>query len=235
MSPLSAWIQSNQLKAWSAVQADPQYAFLKAAAGSVGELIQIVDRMGWQSLGEAVEALKTLNTLVEFVADTPVSKTLSFDRSDLKSVDQMWLRGMLTADAFEASTVNKVAASNDRTHVTFSDDKYGVLTKAQILEIAAKTPTATLKYVPEVMDCDDFAFALKGWLAEQGLGNTSIGPAYVSLYDDGKIIDKHAALIAIDVTGNAWWVEPQNGGVYDIQEIYITGAADKAVITDWIL
>jgi hypothetical protein len=232
MSPLVTFIQSNQLKAWNAVQTDPQFAFLKSTADNISELIQIVDRMGWQSLGEAVEALRSLNTLVEFVAKDPLKHDLSFTRADLKTVSAYDVYAAFQAETPPAAGA-RVARSGDK--VEFSDPTYGQLTKAQIIEIAAKTPTAALKFIPEVMDCDDFTFAMEGWLSSQGLGNTTIGPAFLELYGDGKLLDKHAALIATDSTGNAWWVEPQTGGVHDIQEIYINLIADRVVITDWLV
>jgi hypothetical protein len=232
MNPLTTFIQSNQLKSWNAVQTDPQFAFLKSTADNISDLIQIVDRMGWQSLGEAVEALKSLNTLVEFVAEDPHKHDLSFTRADLKTVSAFDVYAAFQAETPPAAGA-KVVRSSDK--VEFSDLTYGQLTKAQIIEIAAKTPTAAFKYIPEVMDCDDFTFAMEGWLSSQGLGNTTIAPAFLELYDDGKLIDKHAALIATDNTGNAWWVEPQTGGVHDIQEIYISLVADRVVITDWLV
>ena len=234
MSPLAAFIQSNQIKSWAAVQTDPQFAFLKSTADNISELIQIVDRMGWQSLGEAVTALKTLNALVEFVAPDPHKHELSFDRADLKTVEWPQLLRDIQFETWIAKADIKVTFERSPS-IGFSDHTYGQLTKAQINEIAAKTPTAALKYIPEVMDCDDFTYAMEGWLSAQGLGNTTIAPAFLEIYDDGKLIDKHAALIATDNTGNAWWIEPQTGCVHDIQEIYIIAGADRVVITDWLV
>lgn len=231
MSPLSSFIQSNQIKSWNAVQTDPQFAFLKATASNVGELIQIVDRMGWQSLGEAVEALETLNAIVPFVAEDPAEQILSFDRDDLPSVRYSSLLGSFQLETgTNRGEVNYQWGGN----FEFTDLIYGQLTKAQIDEIASKLKSPTMQYVDQTADCDDFAFAAKGELASQGMGNIAIGVALLDLYTDGVKVAEHANLIAIDNTGNAWWVEPQTGGVHDIQEIYLVGY-DRVVITDWLV
>lgn len=231
MSPLARWIEANQLTAWREVQTDPTWAFLAATTNNIFDLIDIVDAAGWQTVQEAAAAVGPLAPLAPLVAlkPAPVPAVLSFDRDDLDTVS--W-RSISTA--FNQALKQPSDAAMKWSAVAMInnvDSNYGILSFDQIEEIAAKTPTSSMKYQPEVFDCDDFTEVMLAWLAEQGLGNTSIGAVQFSAYADNKPIDAHMALLAMDDQSRFWWVEPQNGEIYPLADSYIFPSADTLYIT----
>lgn len=223
MTALSEWIAANQETAWSAVQTDPKWAWIKSIAAAPGELAPLVERMGWETEAEAELACSLLNLSVGRV---PVSGALSFDHGDLQTVGWYEMR----ADLSQASIGSGVTIAGDTEN---ADASYGLLTMAQINEVARKIPSAGFDFVTELLDCDDFCDIAQGWLAEQGIGNAAIGTAVIKLYDNGTLVSVHAALLAVETDRDAWWIEPQNGQVYALNDFdYIRPGVDSAMVSD---
>jgi hypothetical protein len=234
MTPLATYILNNQDKVWSAIQDRPEWRFLKSTCDNPHEVIEVVNLMGWQTLQEALEGVAPLNALSGFLAEPAKPGELSFDRDDLKTVGTRYLLNTLFQEGANVPG-NIFRADSSVTDIFFTDEAYGVLSLDQIKEIAAKSKTSGIKYNPETMDCDDFAFAMNGWLASMGLGNVTKGFAAFNVYQDGALKERHATMLLADGTGDAWWVEPQTGEVFDFQDPYWWPNADKIVLTDWIL
>jgi hypothetical protein len=231
MSELSQWITDNQDLAWAAVQTDDRYAWVKVHTASAAELAPLANAMGWDTAEQAASALSILNLSVQ----PPLNSTaLTFDRGDLTTVSWSQLHSYVSFATSSIVASHDVTTLGALTNWEHADNTYGLLTKAEINEIAHKLPSAAFDFRDETMDCDDFCDIAQGWLAEQGLGNVSIGTANFTIYENDVPTYAHAALIAVDTTGTAWWLEPQNGKVYPIQDIYIIPGADFVGITDLV-
>jgi hypothetical protein len=232
MTALSEWIDANQVAVWHVIQNDPTWLFLKHTMNNVSELSWLVNDMGWETVQEAAEAVAPLNQWAQYITP-PVSMpvgSIGIDRASLPTTSYTQVYGDIFHETGGTPNSQTVLANN--VALTWGDLSYGLLTKEQIDFIAAASPSAAHVFVPETMDCDDFSDIMNGWLAENGLGNAAVGIAIFNVYEGSQLVGAHANLVAVDTNHQAWWIEPQNGQVYDIQDIYVRADADRIVVTD---
>jgi hypothetical protein len=65
-------------------------------------------------------------------------------------------------------------------------------------------------------NCDDYVNAFRGWLATNGLGNTANGFCSLTMYDSaGNMMGGHAVVLVMDSDRKLWFLEPQNGKLYE--------------------
>jgi len=111
-----------------------------------------------------------------------------------------------------------------------ADANYLIPTLHLVQDLALRSPSSELKYVPETMDCDDFVDVAVGFMAQQGYGNLSIGKASFSIFAGDEFRGSHAALIGITSEGIGWW-EPQTDKLYPLSHKWIGGSG----VTDYVI
>lgn len=226
MNTLSTWITANQAAVWNEIQTDPLWAFLKATTRNIFDLIAVVEDRGWTSAEQAAADIAPLNAWAKYIEPAAQQSAISFTRSDLPTVPWTEIYGAVS-QATKSPTIDGRFAA-----VSHADVTYGLLTFDQITELGAKTPSSAFKYLPEVMDCDDFSNIMTGWLASNGLGNASVGIANYNAYNSAGYIDAHAALVAVDTNHSVWWIEPQTGEVHALNDMYVFPTADRLWFTE---
>lgn len=235
MSFLADWILDHPDQAWTAVQLDPHYSFVKENTSTVEEVADFVIQMGWETLQEADTALLVLNKYnpYQFISD------IGIHRDDLENT--FWPSIHVTIfQATNAAKDTKVTLAeyppknSSGLRLVNSDFTYGLFTEAQLRYVASKTPSSGLVWQEERMDCDGFAWAMKGWLAINGLENTAVAPVYFKAYKDDTFLGAHAMLMALDTNFKVWLIEPQNGKMYNIQDMRAVPfkGATRIIITD---
>lgn len=95
------------------------------------------------------------------------------------------------------------------------DSEYLVHTKAQCGHILKASPSHRYKFISEKRDCDEFMRIVRGWTAEQGMGNLTVGACIFTGYDaQGQQAMCHAVNIFIyrneDGSLGAMLGEPQS-------------------------
>ena len=84
------------------------------------------------------------------------------------------------------------------------DMKYKVTTIQQLRRFLDWDDTDKQKYIAEYMDCDDFAYRLKGQVSIYPWSAIPFGIVWTDL---------HALNCFVDDTGKFWFVEPQNSKI----------------------
>jgi len=105
----------------------------------------------------------------------------------------------------------------------FADQKYKVANIKQVQEVVKKSKTYMLKYEAEAHDCDDYAYALMGYIHYdpsvpkwQDTVGQAIFITWVILEHQGQMYG-HALLSCCD-GNNVYMIEPQNGKVYNVPD-----------------
>lgn len=192
-----------------ALTAMPDMALFNLAWSTPAEIIPAVDALGLDSIDAVTAWTNRVNTAFglsrdAFVAlvDPPVT---------------MRLQSMPTIDFAE---VHKAIAAQcslrDDFRIDQSDRTYRLPTKGQLEQLAATCPIKRRKWVADSNDCDDFVKGFLGWLAFNGLGNIAAGFCSITSYDaSGAMVGGHAVVLAMDDSLKLWFIEPQNGRLYE--------------------
>lgn len=82
-------------------------------------------------------------------------------------------------------------------------DKSAVtINREELYELLKYTKVTNQQYIEDDHDCDDYAFALKGFFSQRGLSKTCLGV---------MVSKNHAYNFFIDDKKDLWIIEPQNG------------------------
>ena len=108
------------------------------------------------------------------------------DREDLKPY------GTISSEQMAIIIANKLDEIGSSADIYLPDKRCKVYRKQDVISYSGLTEIASLKYIPETHDCDDFAAKAYGLFA--GLVWTN----------------NHAMNFIIDETGTFYFIEPQN-------------------------
>jgi len=191
------------------IKDDPTFAVFNLLWKTPDEIILAVEKMGWKTLDEMLKWVQEVNAAIrntlafEELIDPPVALTLD---------------GM---ECVDMPTIHKAIAAQAALRTDFfidqSDAKYRLATREQLEHLAAICPVRRRKWIAETGDCDDFVNAFRGWLATNGLGNLAQGFCGLTMYDsNGQIIGGHAVVLVMDSTRKMWFLEPQDGRLYEV-------------------
>lgn len=190
------------------IKSDPDWQVFCLLWDAPEEIIPACDRMGWQTLDELLRwvqdgnaAIRNTQAFAELV-DPRVPFELEGARVDMPVIHQAIVDQASTREDF---------------FIDQSDRSYVLLTKQQWEQLAQLCPVRRRKWVSETLDCDDYVNAFRGWLATKGFGNAAQGFCGLTMYDaTGSMIGGHAVVLVMDDTRKLWFLEPQNGRLYDV-------------------
>lgn len=210
MSELTDAIRAAGPEAVAAgIAGDPTFRVFNLLWNSPEELIPACDRMGWQTLDELLAWVRGVNAAI--------GKTETFEELIDPQVS-MFLAHMPTVDmpTIHAAIVAQCKLREDF-FIDQSDALYHLPTKSQWDFLAASCPIKRRKWTAEVMDCDDFTNAFRGWLAGKGLGNLAQGFCGMTMYDyQDNLMGGHAVALVMDDTRKLWFLDPQPGKLFEV-------------------
>lgn len=85
------------------------------------------------------------------------------------------------------------------------DKQYQTINAKEVLRLLVNTNLLRDKYVADSHDCDDYAFAMKGFFSQKGLSNSTFGI---------MISKTHAYNFFIDDDKQLWIIEPQTATIF---------------------
>jgi len=147
---------------------------------------------------------------------------------EYKFATDLTVKGNITIEAKEIQKIYRkcfkdISICDINRNWLFSDQKYEIANIDQIDILLKKSKTYQLKYEVEEHDCDDYAFALMGYLHYdpnipkwQSTVNQAIFITWVILEVDGKLYG-HALESCCDGS-KIYMIEPQNGKIFDVPD-----------------
>lgn len=191
------------------LRADPAFRILNLIWRTPDAIEQAFTRMGWTTTKQVTDWVGQMNVAVgnpeafaalvapEVVLDMSVMPVVGIDVIHKAIVEQAGIRSDFA--------------------INQSDGNYRLASKTQLEWLGSICPVRSRTWVAETMDCDDFANAFRGWLAHNGLGNLAQGFCGLTMYDwAGNIAGGHALVLVMDDTKKLWFLEPQNGKLYEV-------------------
>jgi hypothetical protein len=106
--------------------------------------------------------------------------------------------------------LNKVLPS--ATHIYISDSKYWLCSEKDIENFLSQDDTNKMGYISEERDCDDFSYRLMGQLSIPDWSGIAFGIIWTNV---------HAFNCLIDETGKFYFIEPQDGKIYETLQPYM--------------
>lgn len=192
----------------AALRADADFGVLNLMFDSPEEIIPALNDMGFGTVDQVLEWVQNVN----FAIKSPATFVRLVDPDVPIKLDGMAKTDMPT---IHKAIVTQTAVRPDF-FIDQSDATYHLPTKAQWDQLAALCPVSRRKWVNEIMDCDDYVNVFRGWLASHGLGNTANAFCGLTMYDSaGNLMGGHAVVLVMDDTHKLWFLEPQNGKLYE--------------------
>lgn len=197
---LNLYLQTTDWDQLQQTLANQEYQIFNTSWNTKEQLIDVVNVLGLETISDAKDYIKQLNS--GNVSDEFLNLVLT------NSTKTGWLE--IYKDIVGGFGHKPKYANN-------ADANYRTLSLEQLTTIAKHSPTSTIQWAKETMDCDDFTKGFLGWLALNGLGNLAIGFVGYTAYDVfGNLLGGHAVALAIDNKGTPWFIEPQDGKLYPI-------------------
>lgn len=106
------------------------------------------------------------------------------------------------------------ARLNPHVLIILSDEEYTTITPEEVSRAFKISNLGTKEYRPEVFDCDNFAFALKATVDEEGRKIWSLSYEYAFGIVYGSIPTPHAINWFITPELEVLFVEPQSGEIF---------------------
>lgn len=194
------------------LQANKDFRIFNLLWNEPSQIIPLVNSMGWQTVEDVVKWVNSINgafgqeyrirRFCELIEPELSFKTDNLPKSNFADIQQ---------------AVRNGCPIHPECDFLAQDKDYVLLTQQQIAETAQKFRLQPRKYRAEVLDCDDFTRLYRGWLSEVGLGNAAIGEVHTWYYQPGETSAStaHSMAIAVDASRKVWFVEPQNGSMFD--------------------
>lgn len=105
------------------------------------------------------------------------------------------------------------------------DKQSQTINSKEVLSLLINTKIIKQDYVIQKYDCDDYAFALKGFFSQKGLSNSTFGI---------MISRTHAYNFFLDEEKQLWIMEPQSSKVF-LAKDYLKNGEEDYRTTDYIL
>lgn len=200
MTELSLYIQTTDWEQLQEALNNQEYEVFNTSWNTKEELLATVDSLGLTTLLEAEQYIKQLKAGI--VPEQFLNVVLKHGK------DVTW------PDIHK--TIKEQFGHNSK-YINNADASYKALSVEQLTTIAKLSPTSSIKWAKDTMDCDDFTKGFLGWLALHGLGNLAIGFVGYTAYDVfGNLLGGHAVALAIDDENKVWFIEPQDGKLYPV-------------------
>ena len=103
---------------------------------------------------------------------------------------------------------------NPHVLIILSDEAYTTINRDQVLKAFKISNLGTKEYRPEVFDCDNFAFAMKAVVDEEGRKLWSLSYEYAFGIVYGSIPTPHAINWFITSDLEVLFIEPQSGEIF---------------------
>ena len=110
------------------------------------------------------------------------------------------IRAEIAGDLLYNLLINKFPEA----HIHISDRVKYLCDIDDINAFLKQDETNHIQYTPELMDCDDFTFRLKGQFSTPEWAKIATGIIWT---------EKHALMFFVDANQDFWWIEPQSDKV----------------------
>lgn len=98
--------------------------------------------------------------------------------------------------------------------IYMSDDRYNVVTTEDMVSFLDRDKTNERTYVPEVYDCENFAFTLISNLSVSEWNGIMVGIAFMARENDTN----HACNLFVDNEMGVWFIEAETDAVFKMPE-----------------